>query len=415
MKEKSIRHINKIVALISMIIGGISWPVCRHIYTAYHSSLSGPLMIGVLFAILFAVIFIAVLTGSLLTGSFDMDSMFYRDAGGMILYFVCGAAAVFLLSMLMEYLYEISPSFKEIEPTSYVFVIDESGSMGGNDRTGLRYEAISEIMEKEANNFPYMVYTFSNDSEIVREMAPASKTDEEIPITCEGDTSIRGTILRILQDYKEGVWDGGENPKIIFLTDGYATDLDNGFLWFKGNVREFNEALDEYSSLGINISTVGLGFVDRQLMTKIAETTGGIFVNVQNAADLAEAMKTAAASYSERDLLSIRYMRQMDAIYGLLRILFLTIIGAVIGSLVLLAYMEDSSIPLLIFSSLICSFFGSLLFETGLKVGVFQSILWLILWVLFSLTLGYFYPKDDFKQTGASHLIQRNDKYLHIR
>ena len=47
-------------------------------------------------------------------------------------------------------------------------------------------------------------------------------------------------------------------PKLFFLTDGFATDLDNGFLWFKGNVPEFNTALEEYSKLGISISTVGL-------------------------------------------------------------------------------------------------------------------------------------------------------------
>lgn len=67
-----------------------------------------------------------------------------------------------------------------------------------------------------------------------------------------------------MKDYKEHVWEGGEHPKVVLLTDGAATDLDNGFLWFKGNVPEFNHALEEYSNFGINISTVGLGSVDKK-------------------------------------------------------------------------------------------------------------------------------------------------------
>lgn len=137
---------------------------------------------------------------------------------------------------------------------------------------------------------------------------------------------------------------GGESPKIIFLTDGYTTDLNNGFLWFKGNVPEFNKALREYHDLGINISTVGLRKVDSGLMTKISGMTGGIFVNVQDVSDISTTIKVATVSYSNRDLFSIRYIQHMDGIYGLLRVLFLSIIG----SLLLLAYMEDTSIPLIV-------------------------------------------------------------------
>lgn len=238
-----------------------------------------------------------------------------------------------------------------------------------------------------------MVYTFSNDTQIIRNMAPMDAEYQPIPVNSDGGTAIYGTILRILQDYKNDVWDGGSNPKVVFLTDGSATDLSNGFLWFRGNMPEFNAALEEYYELGINISTVGLGSVDRETMTKIAETTGGVFVNIQNASDLASAMKTAATSYSDRNLLSIRYMKRWDTLYGCLRILFLTIIGTVIGSLMLLAYMEDSSIPIIIVNSIICSLIGSILFEIGLKIGVYQSLLWIVLWSLFSLTPGLIYPR----------------------
>lgn len=405
---------NKMVALLSVIVGVLAWFGCRYIYITYHDVLSGPVMIGILCAGLFAAVFMTVWIGSLVSKSFDKDSRFYDDIGGMIRYFLCGLIGILILSMALEFIYELTPNFKEIKPTSYIFVIDESGSMSSNDSTGLRYDAIPEIMEAEEAGFPYMVYTFSNDTQIVRNMGPLEAEYEPIPVNSNGGTAIYGTILQILKDYKDGVWDGGTNPKVIFLTDGAATDLSNGFLWFKGNMPEFNAALEEYNDLGINISTVGLGFVDREIMTKMAETTGGVFVNIQHASDLTSAMKTAATSYSDRDLLSIRYMKHMDGLYAMLRILFLTMIGAAIGSLMLLAYMEDGSIQMIVVSSSVCSLIGSILFEVGLKIGIFQTLLWIVLWFLFSLTLGYVYP--EVKQLTSNPYVTRlGDDYMHNR
>lgn len=393
MKNVMKSHINKTVALMSVFAGVLSWFGCHYIYTTYSDKLSESVMIGSLCAVLFAAVFLTVLLGSMITGSFNKESELFVDFGHMAAYFICSLIGIFVLVMGLEFIYECNPNIKSIEPTSYIFVIDESGSMSGNDPRGLRYEAIPEIMKAAEEGFPYMVYTFSDDTQIIRDMAPLDAEYEPIPVNSDGGTAICGTILRILQDYKNGVWDGGSNPKVVFLTDGSATDLINGFLLFRGNMPEFNSALEEYYDLGINISTVGLGSVDREIMTKMAETTGGVFVNIQNASDLASAMKTAASSYSDRNLLSIRYMKRWDTLYGFLRILFLTIIGTVIGSLMLLAYMEDSSIPIIIVSSIICSLIGSVLFEIGLKIGVYQSLLWIVLWSLFSLTPGHIYPK----------------------
>lgn len=386
-------HINKTVALMSVFAGVLSWFGCHYIYTTYSDKLSESVMIGSLCAVLFAAVFLTVLLGSMITGSFNKESELFVDFGHMAAYFICSLIGIFVLVMGLEFIYECNPNIKSIEPTSYIFVIDESGSMSGNDPGGLRYEAIPEIMKATEKGFLYMVYTFSDDTQIIRDMAPLDAEYEPIPVNSDGGTAICGTIIRILQDYKNGVWDGGSNPKVVFLTDGSATDLSNGFLWFRGNMPEFNAAIEEYYDLDINISTVGLGSVDREIMTKMAETTGGVFVNIQNASDLASAMKNAASFYSDRNLLSIRYMKRWDTLYGFLRILFLTIIGTVIGSLMLLAYMEDSSIPIIIVSSIICSLIGSVLFEIGLKIGVYQSLLWIVLWALFSLTPGHIYPK----------------------
>lgn len=387
--------INKPVFLISAVAGGILWFFCNYLYSTYRLKIAGFLMIPALCTFLFTVLFLIVWISSVVTGSFDQKNHLYTSIWGMLKYFSLSIVVIFFLSMLLEYLYELNPNQKITEPTSYIFVIDESASMSSNDPNGLRYNAISEIMNSPENTLPYMVYAFSSESRILRDMGYLTSNEEEIPINCDGSTSIRETTLRILQDYKDKKWSGGKNPKIIFLTDGFATDLDNGFLWFKGNVPEFNTALEEYSKLGISISTVGLGSVDKQLMRKMAETTGGTFISVNQAEDLADAMNTAATSYAKRNLLSIRYMKHLNKLFGFLRILFLSLIGLTIGGLLAFAYMDTASIPLILVSSAISSVLGSILFELGIQTGVYQSILWFLLWILYASTLGYSYPENS--------------------
>lgn len=400
MLKKSKARINKPVALISALAGGGIWFLCSYLYSLYKLKIPGVLLVPILFTLLFAVVFLSVWVGSVITGSFDRSSHLYSGWQSMLRYLVIGLMVIFLLTMLLEYVYELNPKQKIIEPTSYIFVIDESGSMSGNDPKGLRYDAIREIMDDPENTLPYMVYAFSSEPRILRDMGTISQNEPVIPVTCDGGTAIRETTLRMLQDYKEQKWDGGDNPKIIFLTDGYATDLDNGFLWLKGNVPEFNAALDEYSNLGINISTVGLGSVDKELMRKMAETTGGIFIRVDQANDLSMAMKTAATSYSERNLLSARYMKSMNKLFGFLRILFLSLIGTLIGALFALAYMDIASMPIIIINSTVGAVIGSVLLETGVQNGIYQSFLWLLFWILLAVTTGYIYPEKFLRGFG---------------
>lgn len=285
MKRIGKTHINKRVVVLSAVTGVVIWLLSRGFYSAWNLKMPGLLMIPVLCTTLFIALFATVWVGSMLTGSFDRESNLYSGGGTMLRYMTLGILCVFASSMLLEFLYELNPNKKIIEPTSYIFVIDESGSMSGNDPNGLRYEAIKEIMNSQDNQLPYMVYSFASEPRVLRNMGVLEANEKVLPVTCDGGTAIFETTLRILQDYKDGKWKGGNNPKIIFLTDGFATDLDNRFLWFKGNIPEFNVALEEYSDMGINISTVGLGTVDKNLMRKMAETTGGVFICVDQASD----------------------------------------------------------------------------------------------------------------------------------
>ena len=91
---------------------------------------------------------------------------------------------------------------------------------------------------------------------------------------------------------------------------------------------------------------------------------------MKQASDLAEAMKTAATSYSTRDLLSVRYMNHFNTLFGFLRVIFLSLIGLLIGGLLSLPYMDHASLPLIVSSSAAGSLLGSVLLESGVQSGV---------------------------------------------
>ena len=88
---------------------------------------------------------------------------------------------------------------------------------------------------------------------------------------------------------------------------------------------------------------------------------------MKQASDLAEAMKTAATSYSTRDLLSVRYMNHFNTLFGFLRVIFLSLIGLLIGGLLSLPYMDHASLPLIVSSSAAGSLLGSVLLESGVQ------------------------------------------------
>ena len=241
-----------------------------------------------------------------------------------------GIIIIFGVGTLFQWLYSLNPNDENIAPTSYIFVIDDSSSMQDNDSSGERFRAIHVVLKDMPDDFPYMVYGFSNDAIIVKKMGPISDGIPQFEGNYSGGTEIKLTLTKIMSDMENGVWDGGETPKVILLTDGYATDIG----WFTN----ISKILKQYAAKHVSISTVGLGQVDTNLMNKIAKSTGGVFIDVSDAAALSEAMNTAAREYADRDLLSIRYISSFNVIYGFLRVLFLSLLGSGLGFLVAVAY-----------------------------------------------------------------------------
>ena len=370
-----------ILLLLTAGVGALMWLIGWGIYAANADSMSMPLLIGLEFGLLALAVGIVVLLVSISTGIFSENPLSggsELSAAAMVL---AGVILVAVLAGLFQWLYGLGSGRSAAESTSYVFIIDDSGSTENSDPEGKRYQAIPEVLSGMPDAFPYAVYSFSDEVYELRAMAPRSEGPSSFEPMNLGGTAIKTTLDAIIYAYETGGWSGGDTPRVIFMSDGYATDI--GPLY--GGL---NEVLREYVKNGISISTVGLGAVDEGLMSKIAKSTGGVFVDVDDASQLSAAMSSAASSYSARDLLSTRYTTRLSFLYGLMRVVFLAILGTLIGAVAWIASGSESSMSLTLVSSGVKSLVGALVMELFSSLsGLSDRLLWLVLWVLIAATL----------------------------
>lgn len=376
MRPSGSSTLNVVLIIVSAILGVFAWFIGRAIYAVLGGKGAGIVVIGLIFFVLTMILVIGVFVVSHFSGAFE------GNEGSTIGIMVAGAVGVLAIAAMFQWIYSIDFKEETTGTSSYVFLIDDSGSNETTDPNQLRFQAIEDVLQGEKEDFPYMVYTFSNGTEIVREMKPASTGIEELSGKSEGGTAMRGALTQVIEDYKNQVWEGGACPKVILLTDGYAGDI--------GFFQPINSVLKEYKKAGISISTVGLDQVDVDLLDRIAKETGGVFINVADASELSGALKSAVVqTQTSRDLLSVRLMSNgLNILYGIMRLIFVTILGIGMGLLVTVAYGNTESFNLILVSSIIKSLIGAVIMEVGTSLmGISDKLAWFILWILIAVTI----------------------------
>lgn len=374
--------LNLPLIIVTSILGGASWFAGTVLHSTLVDTIPRFVLIGIIFAVLCFALCFVIFIFSKATSCFE-ENIITRSpsGGGVVVIILISTIVILLMAMLFQWIYGLNFGKQASGPTSYIFLIDDSGSMQVSDPSQIRYKAISDVLSDMPDSFPYMVYGFSDWPEIIKKMGPISDGIPQLTGINSGGTSIKSTLNQVLDDYNNRVWDGGKSPKVILLTDGYATDIDF--------ISPIGGTLKDYVSTGISVSTVGLGHAaDADLLSDIAQTTGGIFIDVADVAMLSEAMRTAAREYTARDLLSARYMPSLNFLYGFLRVLFITILGLAIGFAASIAYGVQESIPITMISTVVKSILGALIMELGTGlVGLPDRYMWLALWILLAMTI----------------------------
>ena len=229
--------------------------------------------------------------------------------------------AVFLTSMLFEFLYELGLNYNVTEPDSYVLLIDDSGSMEENDPQNKRKTAINTLLKDKDDSFNYAVYVFSNSVDKVRDMQPKSKPFNGMELSSEGGTAMFGCLRKVLDDIESGNLKITTVTRVLLLSDGYASD----------NPVFKSKLLKKYVNNNIVISTIGLGDgVDTKTMEQIAEYTGGVYIHINDSSMLDTAMLDASVQTSARNLLGFRGFCETNILHAILRVVFLLIIIALI-------------------------------------------------------------------------------------
>ncbi len=248
---------------------------------------------------------------------------------------------VLVASIPLELVYELDiiPGSGD-KPTSFIFLIDNSGSMSGNDPDYERCSAISKVMESQPDNFPFCIYSFEDEAHRLTDMqsaadAKAVLNDVEKQMYSSGGTDIVHAIQTVADDLNQKNLDGGKRPRIILLTDG---DSDS---------RGLEKAIEDAEKSGATICTIGFGTEFDKNLENIAELGHGVFVRAENVEDLSRAYVRAAAGLNlGRNLFKYRTQPVISLLYAAERIVFLFLLFLAFAEIKLLLLNVPNQLPI---------------------------------------------------------------------
>lgn len=371
--------VRKEYLLVSLVVGLIIGATNVFLYSVLKHTIPGPILFALLVT-LFALtigmtVFAMARLGEGRGRSRNISDTFgdLLDGNGwLFMGMVAALVVLFLSGGLFEWLYEIEVR-EAAQPSSYIFVLDESSSMDALDKDpdSQRYTAVSNVMQAEDQKVPYAVYIFTESCIRIRDMEPYGgevlQKSNVANMLADG-TSIVNALNTVANDLSNGNIQGGDYPHIILLTDGESDAVEKAFL-------------KDCRNKGISISGIMLGNADEGYLGRIVYATGGLLVAVNDAEELTAGFYELAVKANERDLLSIRRNISGDWLYVILRLVMLTVIGAMIAIIKLIALGDDWHVESLI-ASVVCAFVGAMIVEFVLRGGISTPLCQWFFWML---------------------------------
>lgn len=322
--------------LIATLLAAIPvWLLCSVVYD-WLGSLAGFLRVPIVLALFVLLMGAFVLIVGKMKRTFRSDVItgkIYPDR--TLLYLLVGTVICFVVMMPLEYLYELQITTKQVyNASTYIFVVDDSGSMDSNDPSVKRYDAIRSIMASKSADTQFAVYSFGSDVSQVLPMTQVGAGIPDLSPVQSGGTAMGAALERVIGDVEQGALGAIHNPAVILITDGYATDVEMG--------AELNTLMNRYVAKGIPINTIGMGWVDRRMLSHMANATGGTFVGIERATGLYEAVEQASQGNSY-DLLSFRPEWSTSWIHAVMRVLFIGIYAAMFTCMMMICYGDSRS------------------------------------------------------------------------
>ena len=229
---------------------------------------------------------------------------------------------------LGQYLYSMDADIGDDTPRDYVFVIDNSSSMGWNDPDNTRISALHDALERldDRNRVGMVFFSHVVDQVIPLEtLTPehARKlTDLADTVEPSGSTDIYGALAEVLTT---DMLDPERGTVVVLLTDGINEQEEHLYL------------KDQIGSLSADknaaISTIALGGeADGELLAGLAEETGGKAYTADSPDMLSEIYGQVRVALQDRNLLGARGGAAKDSVpLGLMRAAAWLVFGLILG------------------------------------------------------------------------------------
>ncbi len=170
-------------------------------------------------------------------------------------------------------------------PVNLGFVLDRSGSMGGQDKLGLAKQATLEAVHRLDAPDRFAVVTYDNEVDVVIAAAEATAdarrtaADRLRPVEARSTTNLHGGWLAGCEQVASHLQAQGVN-RVLLLTDGLAnvgvTDRD-----------ELTATAYDLRRRGVTTSTFGVGIdFDEALLQGMADAGGGHFYFIGDVAQM---------------------------------------------------------------------------------------------------------------------------------
>ena len=317
MKKNQEKQFNTVLLVTTLIVSAVAAVGLYCVYRCVVQNMDPrymPLFVGGVFAIYLAVICLTVLLVSNVQLTFRADVITGNyNRGRSLVYILAGAVLAFGLMAGAEYLYEQNFTIGgKKETKTYVFLIDDSGTMEDNDPADQRYDVLEQILSQEPGDTRFAVYSFATE---VTNPVPMQTVAQGIPAVQHasfGRTYMGTALTRVLDDYASGLWTSDGKTDLILITDGLPSDF--------ASLNDVKPLLDQCVNNQITLGIVGVIGADNQLMEQMAGYTGGTFVDINDASMIGQAVSTVlGGGKTHRDLFCERRDVSADWLYGIIR------------------------------------------------------------------------------------------------
>ncbi|MBW9159299.1 MULTISPECIES: vWA domain-containing protein [Clostridium] len=276
----------------------------------------------------------------------------------------CTFVLLFIVGALFQFIYGFDVNNKKVN--DILLLIDTSESMKSTDPNNDRFEATKNLIKNMNEEKRFSIYTFDNK---VLEIFPMTKATEKTKQAAlekleslkapRGQTNMKAaldTALKEIQSTKQV----DRNAIVLLLSDGEDSfDLNE----------KFDEVIKPFQDNKISVYTVGMAKDNNlKMLKKISSVTNGNYYSVSESKNLKDIF-SKIYKYRDQRLLVDKRNGLFDSIkfYAIMRIIFITLIGAVISTAI--SFMFDNKYLLkgFIIGGLVGGVTAGIILELGFK------------------------------------------------